>query len=113
MERDLHRLVPVDPGPGGHAAFLRVEHEHGRFEVDTIRFRLKLLREIPSPAFAIRREGSGFVLEGRGYGHGVGMCQFGANGLARDHHWSAARILAHYYPGTQLLQLWGARADSS
>lgn len=36
-----------------------------------------------------------------GYGHGVGLCQYGADGMARagyDH----AQILAHYYPGTEL-----------
>jgi stage II sporulation protein D len=38
---------------------------------------------------------------GRGYGHGVGMSQYGAQGYAL-HGYSYARILAHYYPGTRL-----------
>jgi stage II sporulation protein D len=42
-----------------------------------------------------------FVITGRGWGHGVGMSQWGAYGYAR-HRWSYARILAHYYVGTQL-----------
>jgi len=41
------------------------------------------------------------VLEGRGWGHGVGMCQWGAYGMAREGR-SAKEILAHYYPGTQI-----------
>jgi stage II sporulation protein D len=41
------------------------------------------------------------VITGRGWGHGVGMSQWGAYGYAR-HGWSWQRILAHYYPGTTL-----------
>jgi hypothetical protein len=41
------------------------------------------------------------VVTGRGWGHGVGMSQWGAYGYAR-HGWRWERILAHYYPGTQL-----------
>jgi stage II sporulation protein D len=40
----------------------------------------------------------------RGYGHGVGMSQYGANGLARRGK-SFREILAHYYPGTQIISL--------
>lgn len=42
-----------------------------------------------------------FQFEGTGYGHGVGMSQIGARGLALEGR-SAADILAYYYPGTQL-----------
>jgi stage II sporulation protein D len=41
------------------------------------------------------------VVTGRGWGHGVGMSQWGAYGYAR-HGWTWQRILAHYYPGTRL-----------
>ena len=42
-----------------------------------------------------------FQFEGTGYGHGVGMSQIGARGLALEGR-SAAEILTYYYPGTQL-----------
>jgi stage II sporulation protein D len=42
-----------------------------------------------------------FVISGRGWGHGVGMSQWGANGFARRGT-SYDRILAHYYRGTSL-----------
>lgn len=45
--------------------------------------------------------GSVFVVEGRGWGHGVGLSQWGAEGYAR-HGWSYRQIVAHYYPGTRL-----------
>ncbi|HLX20015.1 MAG TPA: SpoIID/LytB domain-containing protein [Gaiellaceae bacterium] len=41
------------------------------------------------------------VVTGRGWGHGVGMSQWGARGYAQ-HGWDWRRILGHYYPGTQV-----------
>jgi stage II sporulation protein D len=42
-----------------------------------------------------------FVVSGRGWGHGVGMSQWGAYGFA-TRGWTYDRILAHYYRGTTL-----------
>src|SRR5947199_7344726 len=41
------------------------------------------------------------VVTGHGWGHGVGMSQWGAYGYAR-HGWSFERILGHYYSGMTL-----------
>ncbi|MFV0260605.1 MAG: SpoIID/LytB domain-containing protein [Acidimicrobiales bacterium] len=40
------------------------------------------------------------TITGRGWGHGRGLSQYGAYGYARDHGWSSAQILDHYYGGT-------------
>src|SRR6266496_4089335 len=45
--------------------------------------------------------GTVFVIDGRGWGHGVGLNQWGAEGYAR-HGWSYKRILGHYYPHTRI-----------
>jgi stage II sporulation protein D len=42
-----------------------------------------------------------FLIRGGGWGHGVGMSQWGAEGYAQ-HGWNDRRILAHYYPHTTL-----------
>src|SRR3954465_1205019 len=42
-----------------------------------------------------------FVISGHGWGHGVGMSQWGAYGYAQN-GWAYDKILAHYYPGTDL-----------
>src|SRR5829696_305230 len=47
---------------------------------------------------------SRFTIRGAGFGHGVGMSQYGAMGYA-SHGWSYDRILAHYYTGTALSEL--------
>ena len=40
------------------------------------------------------------VIDGRGWGHGRGMSQYGALGYAINFGWSSAQILDHYYGGT-------------
>jgi len=54
-------------------------------------------------ADVIREENGYFVFHGRGWGHGVGLSQWGAMAMARE-GWSAERILAHYYPGTTIMR---------
>lgn len=54
-----------------------------------------------SAAFDIDYDGSRFTFTTRGYGHGVGMSQNGANLYAKE-GWSYTDILEHYYPGTQV-----------
>ena len=49
--------------------------------------------------FMIEKSGNDFVFYGRGWGHGVGMCQWGAMGMA-EKGYTAEKILMHYYPGT-------------
>jgi stage II sporulation protein D len=57
-----------------------------------------------STAHAAKR----FIIRGAGYGHGVGMSQYGAMGYALN-GWSYRSILAHYYTGTKLGTLNTAR----
>lgn len=47
--------------------------------------------------------GDGWVFSGQGYGHGVGMCQWGADGMARSGK-TYPSILARYYPETVLVR---------
>lgn len=51
--------------------------------------------------YAIEKSGNDFVFYGRGWGHGVGMCQWGAMAMA-EQGYSAEKILMHYYPGTAI-----------
>ena len=64
---------------------------------------LLLLLPTASAASA-RAQQRTFLIEGRGWGHGVGMSQWGAEGFA-IHGWGYREILAHYYPGTALAPL--------
>jgi stage II sporulation protein D len=59
-------------------------------------------RELRSTHFTIREEGDRFIFTGgRGFGHGIGLCQYGANYLAEKGE-TALEILQHYYPGSSV-----------
>ncbi len=59
---------------------------------------------LKSTVFVASREGPDWVFRGRGLGHGVGLCQWGAIALARQGR-SVEEILAHYFPGTEVATL--------
>jgi hypothetical protein len=63
--------------------------------------RLLLLLAVALCMPAQAAAGTLFLIDGRGWGHGVGMSQYGARGYARA-GWGYERILAHYYRGTEL-----------
>ncbi len=59
-----------------------------------------------SSAFIIARANeSEFILHGAGWGHGVGLCQIGALGMALKGY-TSEQIIAHYFPGTRLTQIY-------
>ena len=64
---------------------------------------------LKSTLFAVAVNGEWARFSGRGYGHGVGMCQWGAKGMA-EQGYTARKILEFFYPGTTLGSLpLGAR----
>lgn len=57
---------------------------------------------VKSSNFTVKVGGDKVIFSGgHGFGHGVGMCQFGAQGMARSGH-DARRILATFYPGARI-----------
>ena len=59
--------------------------------------------DLPSANFKYRIEGENIVITTTGYGHGVGMSQYGANGMAKEGY-TYDEILKHYYSGTKIKQ---------
>jgi stage II sporulation protein D len=97
--------------PSGRVAALRLSTTAGSFEVRGNDAR-SVVRSgagelLPSSYFSVSVEpttGGGIarvVLKGNGFGHGVGMCQWGAIGRARAGH-DARTILRTYFPGTTI-----------
>ena len=60
---------------------------------------------IPSLFFDVSQDGDSAVFRGRGSGHGVGLCQWGARGRALAGA-GYREILAHYYPGAELRRMY-------
>ncbi len=95
--------------PSGRVAALEIRTEGGRYVVERNDVRFVLLRPdgkvLPSTLFQIETApdtgSGGLTVRGRGNGHGVGMCQWGAIGRARAGQ-TYGHILAAYYPGAEL-----------
>ncbi len=62
------------------------------------------LPEIKSFCYSIKRKKDTLVFNGKGYGHHIGMCQWGAREMVRD-GWHYKRILDFYYPGTVIRKI--------
>jgi stage II sporulation protein D len=59
---------------------------------------------VPSNAFSAKQSGDHFLLQGTGYGHGIGLCQAGAKHMALEGS-SYRQIIEHYYPNTNVVSL--------
>jgi stage II sporulation protein D len=89
-------------GESGRAVTLRIDAA----EIGADEFRLAVgeslgWNRIPSTWFEVSRQGDGFAFHGRGWGHGVGLCQKGAAAMAQQGR-SVHEILAQYFPGTRV-----------
>jgi len=61
-----------------------------------------ILGGIPSTLAIIKVSGNNFIIQGKGYGHGVGFCQSGGY-LKSYAGWDYSRIIKHYYPGCEII----------
>ncbi|MFH1783123.1 MAG: SpoIID/LytB domain-containing protein [Candidatus Omnitrophota bacterium] len=59
---------------------------------------------IRSSNFTVKLGGKYIFFEGKGWGHGVGMCQWGAYGMSRK-GWKVDNILEFYYPGAKIMRI--------
>jgi len=110
-------LIITGQTVGGRVRQLTVQTANDvyRFYSDRIRWVVKRASNpeliLPSSNFDIdiERDADGrvtrVIFNGCGYGHGVGMCQCGAIGLARK-GWTFEMILKHYYTDTEVKKLY-------
>lgn len=113
----IRNVMIRDRTPGGRVERMLVYTDNDTYEFNKDRIRWVVGRTsnpdliLPSDRFDIdvSRSLDGYVeavrFKGRGYGHGVGMCQCGAIGLARQ-GWDYDRILSHYYTGIELRKMY-------
>jgi stage II sporulation protein D (peptidoglycan lytic transglycosylase) len=110
---DWRAIEIVSRSESGRVQRLKLRGEAGSEEaVSGSSFRFAVDRElgwnkIRSDMYEVRSAREEFVFSGRGSGHGVGLCQAGAEEMAREGK-SYREILTFYYPGTQLGQLVSA-----
>jgi stage II sporulation protein D len=97
--KDVRSISPEGAEPDGYARFVLVNDEV-RMAAGALQLSLGPDR-IRSTCFTVTAEAGSFRFAGHGYGHGVGLCQWGARGMANDGK-SWQEILLHYYPGALL-----------
>lgn len=84
---------------------LAVQHTRGTATLKGTDFRRLMGYDVLKSTLFVPVVADGTVrFEGRGWGHGAGLSQFGAKGMA-DRGYGYREILAHYYPGTALQTL--------
>lgn len=107
-EIKLQNLEIKERSDSGRVKFLEITTDKGTFvsEKDNVRRVLLYNKEgqmsiLPSSLFELEKTEQGYTAKGRGWGHGVGLCQWGAMGMAqRGENFYA--ILNHYYPGCEI-----------
>ena len=96
----------TEKGPSGRAVTLSI----GGAEVNAPRLRIELGSTVMRSTLLteLSFDGEKVMMAGLGYGHGVGMPQWGAYALAMD-GWAGEEIALHYYNGLSLCSLWPRR----
>src|SRR5690606_4579299 len=104
-------IRPIHRGPSGRISQLEFVGESGREVVGPeLTIRRVFKPALRSSAFVVDTRGpedrpTHFVFSGGGSGHGVGMCQTGAMGMANDGK-DFRKILEHYYSTAKLEKLY-------
>jgi stage II sporulation protein D len=102
---EIRGFTVLERSPSFRVVRLAVDHSRGTATVKGTDFRRLVGYDVLKSTLFVPVLVDGAVrFEGRGWGHGVGLSQFGAKGMA-ERGYSSAQILGHYYPGTSLATL--------
>lgn len=105
---DILDLVPLDRGESGRIWRLKLVGTRGEYIIGKELEIRRVLSEthLYSSAFDVERRGDMFILRGKGWGHGVGLCQIGA-AVMGEQGYKYTDILAHYYKGAEIKKEYG------
>ena len=100
-------LIPVERGKSGRIWKLKIV---GTKKTMTIGKELEIRRALSethlySSAFDVEKTSNGFRLNGKGWGHGVGLCQIGAAVMGQQGY-KYKEILLHYYRGAEIKKIY-------
>jgi stage II sporulation protein D len=106
----IHEIQHARLNQHGRAMQLRVVDTHGRRAlIDTIDASSALFDLKGGPLmsgwFSAKRHGDQLKLTGRGFGHGAGLCQYGASAMGADGN-TMQTIIEFYYPGVIIQTAW-------
>lgn len=99
-------LTAGEVSSSGRLATVEITTDSGPLKIRANSLRTWLgATNMKSVLATILRQEDGYLFEGHGFGHGVGMSQWGAQGMAQGGA-SYEEILRHYYPGTELKTIY-------
>lgn len=87
----------------GRVLSLNVFDQEQKLTINALRFRVEVLKDtfkFRSCLFTINTDGNNYIFRGTGWGHGVGLCQYGSQGMAKEGR-NCYDILKFYYTGVQ------------
>lgn len=91
----------------GRAKEIIIESDRGEVVMKSTELRRLLgWSRLPSTQFDIKKDGDSIIFEGKGYGHGVGLCQWSALQMAAEGK-TYREILSFFYPGTEIRRYEG------
>jgi stage II sporulation protein D len=98
----------IDPDGGERPIKIILKGEKGELHIPTTTFRRAVgSNRMKACGFTVEKFGDSFKIDGYGWGHGVGMCQWGAAGMADPLlGFTAEEILKHYYRETELQRIY-------
>ena len=104
---DITDLVPLERGKSGRIWKLKIVGTKRSF---TIGKELEIRRALSethlySSAFEVEKDGHYFILHGKGWGHGVGLCQIGAAVMGEEGK-KYDDILLYYYRGAEIQKIY-------
>lgn len=101
---DIVSIEALKRDGAGRVLEARLKGKNRDAELSGNKFRLLIgPNVIKSANFEIQTRGRYVTFYGKGWGHGVGMCQWGAFGMATE-GWKAEDILDYYYPGAEIVR---------
>ena len=104
---DIQALTPLDRGKSGRIWRLKITGTKGEIIIGKELEIRRALSEshLYSSAFDVEKTAGGFVLHGKGWGHGVGLCQIGA-AVMGDRGCKYCEILLHYYKNAEIKKVY-------
>lgn len=101
--KEIKKIEIYKEGNGGRVSKMRITDGRGKkYILSTNQFRLFFGQEnIRSTFFEIKTYSDVYQFKGKGWGHGVGLCQWGARGMGLQGY-DYKEIIKYYYPGTKL-----------
>ncbi|MBI5892658.1 MAG: SpoIID/LytB domain-containing protein [Deltaproteobacteria bacterium] len=108
---EIEQIIPLEKTSTGRITKIRIIHKNGKLEITGEDLRKVLgYDKLKSTRFEIKpvlEDGAVklFVFSGKGSGHGVGLSQWGAKGMA-ENGYTYKEILKHYYKGIEITKIY-------